>query len=432
MKHQIRHIVVLFTLAFVVRLITVSIFGSYIVSDAVEYNQIATNLYLGKGFKDEDNFKMYRPPLYPLFLGLLYKLSKKNVQAVWIAQGLLSVLTTVVIYLLALEWSGKDKKVSFITGLLFALYPDFNLYCLLLYSETIALFFLYLAILFLNRKQVISSGISFGLSTLTRFETVLLGVWLSVFKGIKKEWKNTFTITLLILVTLLPWWIRNFSISGKFILAPTNSGVNLWIGNHIGATGGYHFPKDKSVNQLINENLSEIEKCQLGYKLTFHFIKTHTKEAGKLIFRKFCRFLAPLPEHDLNGIYVKSKSQSTNDRLISRYFVWIISPVCYSLLYIAGVSGLVFGCAHKKINKQSKRFILSILLYFLIINLVYFSVPRFRLSVLPLLMFGAGYLIVYRQEYSSKFFSHPLTTAGKINIFLILIHWLSFIYIILI
>ena len=38
---------------------------------------------------------------------------------------------------------------------------------------------------------------------------------------------------------MVPWWLRNWAVFGRFVPLTTASGLSLWVGSHAGATGGW-------------------------------------------------------------------------------------------------------------------------------------------------------------------------------------------------
>ncbi len=178
------------------------------------------------------------PPGYPLFLGLLYSVHT----GIWVApvaQAMLGGLSCLALFSAARRWGGNPWLAA---GIM-AFYPQAIVYSAIHGSETLALFFMSLAILAsvtpLREGQAFVYGASLGLGTLTRCHTMLLlpGVATSL-------WRKRQALAIILIcfiLVILPWSISRSLIYHRPVFMTTFFGHLLYMGNYAGnTTGGYY------------------------------------------------------------------------------------------------------------------------------------------------------------------------------------------------
>jgi len=218
-------------------------------SDGVWYNETARAFLNGEGIMSldqkvlgEHNFYAWNDlkkvegsyyahkavaPLYPLFLALCYSIGGFNIFSYFVPQLILGSLTCAFIYLLAEEIF--NRKIALLAGLAVAFYPDLIFWVRCVRVETLFIFFLALGFLFLIKGNtqgdilfVFIGAVAFGLACLTRITFIpfvpILFFWQAIFfkNDGKRNIKAAFLMSLLIVLMLFPWCMRNFLVFGKF------------------------------------------------------------------------------------------------------------------------------------------------------------------------------------------------------------------------
>jgi len=230
----------------------------------------------------------FRAPLYPYFLGLLYKVFGANLLVVRIVQSLVGSASCGLVYLLArqllkpqaashrLQVSPKSgPHSSFLTprsldavpriaGLVMAAYPLAIWFDGELLLEGLLTFFVLLGLVLLLRsrdtdRQWWLSGIVFGLAAITRPNVLaflaLLPVWLFLERkgsrgpGVqgsglqtrtteptnrgtrRRTWSRLLPVWGAAALVILPVTIRNYVASGEFVPIAWQAGTNFYIGN---------------------------------------------------------------------------------------------------------------------------------------------------------------------------------------------------------
>jgi 4-amino-4-deoxy-L-arabinose transferase-like glycosyltransferase len=252
MNRQNKNVIMIFSIAMVLRLALFLAIGSWrsdifekriLKSDSIRYNQIALNL-LNHGVFSSSAVPPYQAdifttPSYPFFLAAAYIVSNyKPVTAI-----LLQILAASAVCLLVYK-IGQElfrEKVALMAALFAAFEYSSIFYSNTLFSETVFTFFFTIQIFFLLRflktsfkKWLIWSAIFLGLATLTRpvslyFFVFPAGLFIVHFR---KHWrKGLLTSAVFIsvfLLTLLPWMIRNYKVSGKFLVSSAQLEVLDW------------------------------------------------------------------------------------------------------------------------------------------------------------------------------------------------------------
>jgi len=264
-----RSLLLLFLLGTVMRIIWVLLFPAQPISanvaDGIYYLETAKSLATVGRYEFHGKPTAYFPPGYPLYLALVFKLTRSSTFEVaqW-ANLFLSVLVP----LLAL-WIGRSlgsPRIGHYSAVVLLFSPIQLVWTGIVMSE---LFFTVLIcgaiavfISWLQRAKgakLIAAGIMAGLATLTRGQGIVVVVSFVVvlfLQGWKNRgWRQVLLSCLVVccsfLITLAPWVIRNVFVTGSPRLS-TNTAINFFIGNHPGATGGYSLPPDFNPDEFEN------------------------------------------------------------------------------------------------------------------------------------------------------------------------------------
>ena len=264
--------------------------------DTLNYHNMAKNFlengFLGYGVNviaTEPN--AYITPGYPLFLSFVYSITdggeEFGIFAVKVVQALLGTITVVFIYLIAKKIGGFIAGV--IAGSFATVYPAFLVVTAYHLTETLYnfVFCLYLYIQLLafeknNKYLHLVTGFIFGIVVMVRptiFPLFVVIYLIELLWSRRKKYVMYFIYFAIgLLVIMIPWWIRNFLVTGKFILLCTQAGNPLIGGAYPPGFGG-----DMHVgeNQLI-EVIKVIINGFINHP--YEYIKWFTIGKLKLIF----------------------------------------------------------------------------------------------------------------------------------------------------
>lgn len=197
-------------------------------SDGKEYDILAKNLLSFKGYT-LDGVTPYalRPPLYSLFVALIYLFTKCNPIAVVIMQIILVAFVPYILYK-TLLFAGFKEKESFIAALLVAFYPFGYIYVQQLVTEPFTTFLFVLAAyctikiwltIDLNFFEVLLLGMIITLPSLSKSQHISLISALIISLAIKSFFekelikgvkKRIIPLILGAAILLSPWALRNY------------------------------------------------------------------------------------------------------------------------------------------------------------------------------------------------------------------------------
>lgn len=307
-----RHILLsIFIAACVVRcyaVFTISERQSILVRDAVDYDKLGWNMAAyGKYTTENPSLGIpdtFRPPLYPLFLSIVYKLFGHNYAAVRLIQALLGSFSCIIIYLIGKIIFGNF--VGMLSGVISAVYPPFISYMYyggpnFILSETLFMFLFLLAILnlinFHRDKRIFSlvwSAIFMAGAALTKPIVLLMPffvfIWLKLF--LKNTYRNTVKASAiflsLFLLTIFPWTVRNYIASGKFISITSSFGTPFWVGNNSAAKGGVLERVEAIPEYKASDfsGLTQIEKNKAYLRKGVEYLLSHPYRIPYLSIKK--------------------------------------------------------------------------------------------------------------------------------------------------
>jgi 4-amino-4-deoxy-L-arabinose transferase-like glycosyltransferase len=250
---------------------------------------------------------LYRPPLYPLFIALLYGVGGENSLLLRLGQAAISTATCALCYALAQRIGGQ--RAGIFAAVLAALYPLFIFFSGVLMAETLLLFFVALALWQAQRftvapglRRAAELGFVLGLGALCK---PVLVPWLPLFCVL--WWRETvlsafakvrqlLVLGAVLLCTVLPWTLRNAHISGHFVPISTNMGINLLVGHEEGATGVYRDGVDywQLMEDVSNGELDPVRRDALVARRMLDRMANDPLRALSLAGRKVLLLCNPL------------------------------------------------------------------------------------------------------------------------------------------
>lgn len=292
--------IALLVLAAVARLVVIFAgFSDYRpTDDARHWHIIAQNFLNGKGLILDEQRVAYRTPMPGLYFAAIYSLFGVSTRAVQISNVLLGVITVGLVYSFVKSSFGIESARW--AAVFVSAYPTLLLYTAQLLSETLVIMFLMLAVWsvwFLRDRRAgwfAPVGVVLGLAVLTR-QTVLpiavsIALWSlvahSADRGLRRILPSLIIVTFLAL-TITPWTVRNYRITGRFIPLTSEGGTSLWIANNPLADG----TGEEKVLQVPHiQALPEGERGSAYQKLAVQFIRENPAQFVRLMVRRFFYF----------------------------------------------------------------------------------------------------------------------------------------------
>ncbi len=245
---------------FIVSILAIIYFGVEKVEfgDANDYIASANSILQGTPYPLRGDFHpVFRAPVFPAFIALIWTFFPKSILAFKIAQAILHAATCWLIFKITFELVKKHLPAFLAAGicavnpLLFGHTVDF-------FSEPLQNFLValstFILILLLKSEEklylkAVLLGVTFGLSTLCRptiFPILLCLIPLIFLLFIKnpaqrlKYFLATAVIGLSLLATIAPWTYFNYYRTGEFIPVVNGFAYNFWLGNHPETLGIYY------------------------------------------------------------------------------------------------------------------------------------------------------------------------------------------------
>lgn len=394
-----------------------------------EYNHywargLATGDWTAPGFRADPRIPdtpYFHPPGYPCFLSVVFRLTKRPFYAPRTVQLALGILSCALGYLLAQRWFGS------ITGLVFA--GLMATYWSFIHYETeflepvilvpLTLLMLYVLGLWVEKPRwprALGAGVLLGLYALVRPNVLLFVLavppWFAwVLRRRSRPWRSAVASSAALLggalLAIAPATIRNYVVDREVVLICSDTGINLYTGNHPGADGlpgarpaglesfdGYRgYPA--LVKALSKESGAALKYAQASRAFTakaFAFMKERPLEALRLLGRRTLLFWGPVETgHDKEDYFIR-----TSSRVLRALFLGFPHA-----LTLCVVGALMLGAdtrhtADREAAGRQAEFGVLLLLFaatYFVSLLPFFVSSQLRVPILPILLLFSAYAI---------------------------------------
>ncbi|MFQ5963082.1 MAG: ArnT family glycosyltransferase [Candidatus Scalinduaceae bacterium] len=374
----------------------------------VQHDMYAVNIINGNGFRIDnllsiqggetpgsfglDTLFSFKPPLYPMFLATIYSTCDRNFLAVGIIQAFLGSLSCLILFQISKRIF--DEKVGLISTSIFALYPYFVLQGTKVMDTTLFTFLTVISILYLYKVterptsvNMVAAGIIMGLAILCRpiflpfIPFVFVWLWFSSPSKKIRVLKIITITSIFIILTVLPWTVRNYMVHGRLVLLGTNGGYTFWQANNQ-FTEKYIKMRSDLDPIAFNEGidwkeeglygLSEVEQNSWFYKEGVGYIYNHPFDLVRLSALKF---LSLWSWH----IYPSSESKLKN----------AIYTFTYGPILIMAIAGIVLS--HNRWEKTS--LLLLLFFAFTIVYAIFYGKTIYRSPLDPFLFVFSAYTL---------------------------------------
>lgn len=380
-------------------------------ADSGDYLDAARMLLADGSYPAVGSLPFFRPPLYPLFIAVVWSVVPGSMVAIKVAQVLLHGVTAILVFRSG-ELIFERKSFALIGALLFAVHPFFLYNAAAIQTETLHTFLMTLAVVLflkgLKRGRMLvaesaAAGVSIGLAALSKPSALGVGlVLIALIAALTFRQGGSLKAAVLSVVmmfaAILPWSFYNLQTRGEFILVNDAGGFNLWLGNNPATLrlyeGSFENERDAQIytdylgKGLANEQIVEFEVSGGYAELTARerekrwsakAIETMRDQPGttlRLFFWKFFAMWKP---------FLSSNSYST--------WAAIVSGLVQVPLFILGVIGLYFVGRDKDTRKFALLFIV-LAVAVTAIHVLIVSSMRLRMPYIdPLILIFAGIAI---------------------------------------
>jgi 4-amino-4-deoxy-L-arabinose transferase-like glycosyltransferase len=372
--------------------------------DALFYELTAENLASDRGFAyPYDQPSAHAPPGFPFVVSLLYRLFGTHVELGLALNVVLGAATAVLLYAIGCKAFGRAGGL--VAGVAFAALPLPILFAGVFMAETMFVFmsvaFLALAAFLPQRRWApLVLGAAAGLAALTKGEGALLlavppAMWWGAMD--RREWlRRTALLAVAMVLTVLPWTVRNAVEMDSFVPVATNASTTLWAGHNSEANGGLtSAPPELTarVPEGIEQQRREVLEAGLLRREAFDWaIRNPHKELG-LIPRR----LIALGESSARVIprwlnAPGDRQLGTSSRL---FFGVVVAGFDYLLLLLMLATLVLIGIRrlwrlHPVVRGALAYLAASLVAY----GVVYYGEFRLRLPMEPMMLIAVTPLLV--------------------------------------
>lgn len=274
--------------------------------DEVQYWSMAQSLCAGDGLQDELGFRATRMPLYPGLLALFAR-AESGVVYAKVLHWLIGALAAV-----AAAWLAEtmfDRRASWVAGLLLAFDPFMVFFSSLLLTET--LFVAVLVALWgvgwpilraggcgVSWRRWLAVGVLSALCVYVRVSSLgliitVVGLWWIVGRCRRPALLGGVSVLGLVLLTLLPWALRNHHVTGHLCWLTHRGGISLYDGVGPQAEGGSDLGDIKQMPAVRG-----LDEVAWNRYFMDESLKAITRDPGRILrlaLVKWSRMWNPIP-----------------------------------------------------------------------------------------------------------------------------------------
>ena len=364
--------------------------------DAGYHDEWARAIAAGRSFVDGPYF---RAPLYPWFLGVLYRITHVNYLAVRMVQAVLGALSCGLVYLIGRRLMPRVAAAG--AAIACALYWTLVYFDAELLIPVVAVFLDLLLILLMvrvaQRRRVadcVMGGLVLGCSALARPNILLFAPVLVIWMGLLPPRRRAglaaagaFAVAAGLVI--LPVTAYNIS-RGDRVLISSQAGVNFFIGNNAEADGmRVHVPGLRPSIREIYEGTTRIaeehahrslkpsEVSRFYFGEAFDWMRHHPRQAVGLMLRKLRYFWSRSEILNNKNIYFLTDRYTPIIRCLPVGF-WLVGPL--------GLMGMVAAMRSPRMLP-----LWGFVLVYMISVVLFFVTARFRVPVVAVLALLAAY-----------------------------------------
>ncbi len=396
------------------------------------YSAIASTLAeRGTFAAPPDELTSNRPPLYPAFVAVLYKLfGDENYNAVRVTQSLLSLVMVLIIY--RLGCIAFSERVGLWGSALCCFYPSLLVYNNLILTEILFTFLLclglYLLAVSIQRDALAwmaAAGVALGLAALTRsilwlYMPVLgLVLLLTIHRRFLRRAGMVAMLAAAFVLTLTPWAIRNTRLQKTLTIVDATGGRNFMMGNYqytplnrawraIDLTGDQGWAAAVAAEHPEFGRLTQGQRDKLALRAGLRFALEHpllTLQRDTIKFFDFWQLERELPSQAAAGFFGSMPGWSV--KLLSAIVV-----ASYAFCFLAGIFGIFLAPPSERCYHGM---LLSVILFTTAMHTLAFGHSRYHLPLMPLLLLYAASALLrlrnFRAEVSRPAFRFAAVTA---------------------
>jgi tetratricopeptide (TPR) repeat protein len=340
---------------------------------------------------------LYKAPLYPYFLALVYGIFGHDLLISRVVQIVFALAGYTLLYWLAIFYF--DRTVARITllgtifyGTLIYFEGELEIVVLVITLNLFLLFLLSRNLFHPSRTRWFFAGLILGLSALAR-PTILLFiplvlVWLFFVLweqgGLRKVADSTVFFLMGIVLIISPVTVRNSMLGEKFVLISSNGGINFYLGNNPD-----HDETTSIQPGVIWDRLTKEPSMAAGRDLTIEDAASYWySRSGEFIFSEPISYMALVLKKATLFWHSYEIKRNKDIYFFKRYSTMLQLPLLtFGIVAPLALMGIVISLS----RWRNYLLLYFYILYVMMSSVVFFVTARYRLPVVPVLMIFAGY-----------------------------------------
>jgi 4-amino-4-deoxy-L-arabinose transferase-like glycosyltransferase len=333
---------------------------------------------------------IFHPPLYPYFIAGLQSLPGGLAAVQWVQVALSALLVPAVGRVGARAFG---ERAGLAAAGMTAAFPELVWFAPHFWSETVMLFLLWWGFERLLEADASGralpaalAGVLFGLTALTR-ETVLYfaplaGLWLAWRPSRPGARRRGAVFLAAVVLTVAPWTVRNWIQFRTFIPVSTSSGLNLWQGN-----------VDMTREEVYDEYRAAGDRIEEYRYATRKGIEAILGRQPWWIFEKFVAEMPHFWGDSQTLIHLRRRAYGER----APAFTWAVAAVVV-VPYVAVLGLFALGLARTPLDRR-RALVAGFLGYYVLLHVVAYGFPRYRLPILPaVFLFAAAGGVAWRER----------------------------------
>ena len=344
----------------------------------------------------------YRPPGYPVMLGLIMKVFGPHAWIPAVSNIVFYVITSLIVISLARRIAGELPAV--IAAALLAFWPCYFAFAGLSATEYVFMLIMISAIWAFHRAgeagwpYALLAGVLTGLGTLVRANLMVFPFFFFLYalmnRGrLGKGLQHTAIAIAAMVLVVLPWSMRNYSIFGEFVAVSTNGGSNLYRSNNPNATGTYTERGERDLDQFLHD---ELLWDKTGNAWAKEWILGNPGDFLQLSAKKLRIFMG----EDNTGVKWSMKGHEKNEGLLYE-LLSAFSTVWWMGMWVLVLVGLIRWRDYFAGSALGATLLYSAL-FLVVIHSVYESQPRYHMPIMAVMAIVASLPFSTRQPEEVK------------------------------
>ena len=373
-------------------------------SDASQYSELAGNVAHGHGLamhfpQLEVHPTAFRPPVYPLLLGVWWWTLGSTVGAGQILSLVTGLATVLLTELVARRLAGV--VAGLVAAVAVAVYLPLVANDVVLLTESLSLVLLLASLLFLVDRRPALAGFASGLLILTRPSAQGLAVVIALWLWWVIGWRRTLWFVGLVAITISPWIIRNEVEFGSPLMY-TSNGFNLaaMYSTQAQDTRGFVDPvMDPRFDDLRLTQFDEVIWDRTLRKRGLDGLKAHPFYVLRVMGGNSKAWFELAPSFGDSAERLDGRNITVRHWALPEFYVFTLG----------GIAGLVVSW-----KRRETVLLAGISLYFTLTSLVFLSPPRLRAPFDLISCIGLGLLAAWWTERRG-FSPHRVAIDGTLT-----------------